>query len=733
MRIQAYFEEWSRRPGDSVRLAISAPDVLVKVGFGRLVTGPETMSGNSVGYCPIEGVVDGEIACRKQANGVGSYAKLPITEGLLSAGAAIHCWIWPTVPDLTRLQTIWTLGGGGVGLRLVLRDARLELISGGDLLAVCSLPITAKRWYSVHVDIADTGTSIEVASVGTLAKTTRAAASGAPVSVAPASCLLLAAHYIDDDGSPVDSYNGKIDSPLIFAGPMGDASIDMHRDSADSARLVGRWDFAADFGRPQLPALTASCADGMVWNGAERGVTGHRWDGTSESFVAAPEHYTAIQFHDDDVIDCAWDYDLSFELPSDLPSGVYAVRLEAEGDCEYYPLFVAAKPIETAPILFLVPTNTYVAYANNHLAAFDFSAVMSHQKVVPEDEQILFTQAHLGRSLYDVHSDGTPVRYVSRRRPLLNVRPNAFNWLTNSHRHFAVDLFVIEWLERLDIPYHVATDEQLEREGCGLLSRYDVVVTGSHPEYWTKAGLSSLEQYLRHGGRLMYLGGNGFYWVSTKDPHQPWVMEVRRDHSGTRCWDAPYGERTHTTTGELGGIWRLHGASPNQLVGVGFAAEGWSRAGGYRRLPASYEGAGAAFFDGIADELVGENGFVLGGAVGDEVDRFDIALGSPPHAEILATSVGLGREYQLAIEDQTLTLPDQDGVARPDMVRADMVYFEIDGGGAVFSAGSIAYAGALAWNGFDNSLCRMTTNVIRQFAGVALSPAGGAEVQEGVA
>ena len=55
---------------------------------------------------------------------------------------------------------------------------------------------------------------------------------------------------------------------------------------------------------------------------------------------------------------------------------------------------------------------------------------------------------------------------------------------------------------------------------------------------------------------------------------------------------------------------------------------------------------------------------MLGGAVGDEVDRFDVALGSPEHAYLLGTSTGLGNEYQLVIEDLTLSLPGQGGAER---------------------------------------------------------------------
>lgn len=432
--------------------------------------------------------------------------------------------------------------------------------------------------------------------------------------------------------------------------------------------------------------------------------------------MEVPGQYCALQFHDDDMVNAGWTYDLEFALPTDLQSGIYLVRLESKQSVNYYPLFVKAKSYCRAPILFLIPTNTYLAYANDHLAALDFSAVMAHEKIVPDDEKYLFEHREPGRSCYDRHADGSPVRYSSRRRPLFNVRPNAVNWLTGSHRHYPVDMYILEWLEHVGIEYHVATDEDLDREGRLLLDRYNVLVTGTHPEYWSRFGLDTLESYLGSGGRLMYLGGNGFYWVTTRFLDQPWVIEVRRDNTGTRCWDAPYGERTHVATGEAGGIWRTRGRGPNRTVGVGFSSEGFSKGCGYRRLPGSYDAATDKFFAGVTEEVMGGQGYVLGGAVADEIDRYDLALGSPEHAVVLATSTGLGNEYQVVIEDMTLMLPDLGGEKRPDLVRSDMVIFPIDGGGGVFSVGSIAYGGALAWNDCNNDLSRVTANVLRAFA-----------------
>ena len=45
-----------------------------------------------------------------------------------------------------------------------------------------------------------------------------------------------------------------------------------------------------------------------------------------------------------------------------------------------------------------------------------------------------------------------------------------------------------------------------------------------------------------------------------------------------------------------------------------------------------------------------------------------------------------------------------------------MVYFEYPQGGAVFSASSIAWCGALSHNQYENTVSRITDNVLRRFA-----------------
>ena len=102
-----------------------------------------------------------------------------------------------------------------------------------------------------------------------------------------------------------------------------------------------------------------------------------------------------------------------------------------------------------------------------------------------------------------------------------------------------------------------------------------------------------------------------------------------------------------------------------------------------------------------------------GGAAGQEIDRYDTRLGSPGHAVVLASA----SEFS---PDMVRTKEEFEGsvvYATPDpFVRSDIVFYETPSGGAVFSVGSISWFGALARNGYDNDIARMTANVLHRFA-----------------
>ncbi|MCF3594630.1 LamG domain-containing protein [Rhodobacteraceae bacterium LMO-12] len=721
MQIEAYFEEWSRLPGETVRMAVSTPHKSVRATMERIVRGPTSVDSDNGSHPfgdPIAGI-DITIPGKKQTTPLGSYGDFPL--GQCFEGAwTLHLWFRATVPDWDQSQTVFSVSDASddaASMAVEIRNGALAL-QIGEARYPLDLTVAGNTWYSLVVSVNGDQVRVEIRQVRGVpgAAVARTVALRAPGAGAEIEALRLAAAGVSESGSAINGFNGKIGTPSFYDRTLTpEETENLH--TGDGSGLKPRlcWNLAETFNRRELREISGRAPDATLRNGAERAVTGHNWTGLCDSFLTVPEQYAAIAFHSDEMLDAGWDYNLSFDLPDDLTSGIYAVRLEAEGHVDLYPLFVRAAPGTKADVLFIVPTNTYLAYANDRFASADLSSIMGHDKCITDEEKYLNANPEFGRSCYDVHADGTPVRYSSRRRPLVTVRPHFPNWITGSYRHFAVDLFFIEWLESLSHSYHVVTDEDLHREGPDLLNDHKVIVTGSHPEYWTNDALTAVEHYLKSGGRGMYMGGNGFYWVTSIDPDRPWIVEIRRENGGVRAWDAPPGERNHVHTGEPGGLWKYRDRGPNSLFGVGFATEGFSEGKGYTRSEASYAPRFKAFFDGVDEGVIGDFGYILNGAAGDELDRFDVANGSPEHTIVLSSATGFGREYLVVPEDTRIPMPDQDGPNRPDLVRADMVYLPYADGGEIFSVGSIAFVGSMAWNGFDNNAARVATNVLNEF------------------
>jgi N,N-dimethylformamidase len=434
-----------------------------------------------------------------------------------------------------------------------------------------------------------------------------------------------------------------------------------------------------------------------------------------------PAQFGAIHFHDDDLYDAAWSSDFAFTVPADLRSGFYAVRLRTGPHEDYVPFFVVPpRGVARAPLAFLAPTASYMAYANDHGMLVSADAELGMGRLVELQPQDFFLGEHpeFGRSLYDTHSDESGVCYSSRLRPMLNQRPKYQSWnggIGSSLWQYNADTHVVKWLEDSGQAYDVITDEELHTEGLSLLRRYRAVMTGTHPEYYSTAMLDALQAYTDQGGRLIYLGANGFYWRIAYHRELPGVIEVRRAEGGCRTWRAEPGEYYMSFTGEHGGLWLRQGRPPQLVCGVGFSAEGFDLSSYYRRLPDSHDRRAAFIFEGIgADERIGDFGLIGGGAAGLEIDRADRALGTPPHALVLATSEGHTDNYLIVPEDVSCMRLNITGSTSP-LVRADLVFYETMNGGAVFSTGSIAWAGSLLHNGGNNNVARVTSNVLRRF------------------
>ncbi len=724
LSLTGYSDRLSVQQGETIRFMVSTREPEYRADIVRLIHGDPHPNGPGFKEELILTPVNGRYPGRRQELRPGSYVEVADEALLQPPGSlTLQAWVNPTTlqDGDQAIVAKWSAGeDAGYGL-FVGSEGGLSFWIGNEAQGVrrvtSGTPMQAARWHFVAASYdAENGAvtlyqqpfrSWPVGEGGVIV--TR------PVSIRSAgrnrAALLLGAtgRSTNSGGDGVGNFfSGKIESPRVFGRALAAEEIERLRGDASAsevgASLIAAWDFSKNISSELVTDVSPNRLHGKTVNMPMRAATGHRWTGKETNFTHSPNEYGAIHFHDDDLADARWQVDFAFKAPSGLRSGVYAARLRAGNNEDYIPFFVRPKKgTADARIAYLIPTFNYLAYANYN------------------------SQIHGLLSLYDHHSDGSGVTYASRLIPLLDMRPKLAKEVSAAGkpfaRHLSADLYLVDWMEAKGFDYDVITDDDLAAEGAELLAPYKVVVTGSHPEYTSEGMLDGLEAYLNSGGRLMYLGGNGFYWVTSQFPGLPHVIEVRR-WGGTRAWQAEPGEYHHSSTGELGGLWRFRGRPPQKLVGVGFSAQGW-RADGrcglnrpYRRQPDSFDPRAAFIFDGIGEEEIISDFASLGlgrGAAGDELDRLDYALGTPAHALLLATASGFSQDYQHVIEELPTMHSTRTESGNP-LVRSDLVFFEYPNGGAVFSVGSISWFGSLSDNGYDNNVSRITGNVLERFA-----------------
>ena len=527
-------------------------------------------------------------------------------------------------------------------------------------------------------------------------------------SLAEYDTIVLAASL--DKSSPVNSFpkncfNGKIDNFNVLT------SKTKSNDREDFEPVL-KLDGSANNMSKQELVDDVNGFNAQLINFPTRAVTGINWDGKTTSFHVDPEAYSAVHFHEDDLYDSSWESDFKLKVPKSWDSGVYAAYLRSDkDDREYYvPFILRASKGNEKKCAFLVSTTTYAAYANMNLRVHAQFNELIHGRLTVTDytDWYMVNYPELGLSCYDIHRDGSVVYYSSMKRPVTNFRP------TGRIYKMCMDLLIIAWLERSGIEYDVIADEDLHREGYDSIKEYTTVITSSHPEYYSANMLDSLDELVNNSGRLMYLGGNGFFWVTGYHDEYPGIVEVRRNGkffawSSYDC-DDPF----LSFTGEQGGTWGSAGRHPEKLAGVGFVLQGFDTCEGYRRSEDSYDDRVRFIFDGIDDEVIGDFGILQGGAAGYEMDNYNVRNGSPQHGLVLASSENHSNLYEM-LEVKVESYLDFHTQIDKARIRADIVFFETPSGGAVFSVGSIAWCGSFSVNNYENNIKKLSDNVLHRF------------------
>lgn len=371
-------------------------------------------------------------------------------------------------------------------------------------------------------------------------------------------------------------------------------------------------------------------------------------------------------------------------------SGLYYLHAKTASGAFFSFPWVVAPASPQAPIAVLASTNTWNAYND-----FGGRSNYINARALPPEPTVNSRQ-----DLLRYQGEGAWPEWSfpdSEYAPLSFERPERGNNIPEDTEvtdpiegrdgcHMApAEWRLLGWLEREGYSYDFYAEYHLH-SGDLDLDAYQVLILSVHPEYWSREMYLRVKEWVyRRGGHLMYLGGNGMNCeVEFLDESTlRFKTFLPSDDASLGGYDHEHPEIRYESRFDRTVESEAH------LLGVVCTETGIMTAAPYRVLDAShwvFEGTGLRNGDIFGEESLHER--VHGGASGHETDKRSPS--SPPNTVLLAKGLNV----------------DEGG--------AEMVYYETDSGGAVFSVGSITYPACLL---VDRVLTRITRNVLDRFLG----------------
>ena len=735
----AYSDQISARNGEMINFKVSSDNPgEFQFQVVHIRCGDDSPEGPGLKQTPVSEPVS--YPARYQKTQVGSFIRINHLKPLVSSGFSLQVKIWPTLLGRTEqaIMGAWSNKDKAGFCLFINKQGNIVFRLGdgkGNVESVMTdRPLLERNWYLVSA-IYDAETKMihlvrkPLSVYPEIGRNSEQGDISVDEGVFSNVCqlqydserpfLIAGWNDLDNEGDAVVTglFNGKIDSPKVYAQAVSTAYLQRWdvAELPDSEKIpaVASWDFSQCISGDEILDVSGNDYHGKTENLPTRAMTGWNHDASEMNWMHKPAHYGAIHFHEDDLYDCKWETDVAWEVPNSLRSGTYAAYLTQGEHWFYVPFYVLPAPGKKKNRLcLLISTASYYAYVNNQIP-LTWGSLYEHSSTVfttiGETDRHLKTHPEHGLSMYDFHSDGSGVCYASRLRPFLRMGPRDELWQYNADTH------ITDWLEELGMEFDVITDDELNQYGAEILNDYVCVMTTTHPEYYSQSMMRGLLDYQQQGGRFIYLGGNGFYWRVAYHPTLPGVIEMRRAEDGMRSWIAQPGEYYMSFTGELSGLWQRNGIPPEAVCGVGFCAQGFNFAKPYYRTQTSFDPRVEWIFKDIdPSQPIGDFGTVFGGAAGSEIDSIDYEMGTPPHALVIAESTDFGADFHWVNESFHHTHSAVNGENCP-YVRSDMVFYETPNNGAVFSVGSIAFAGSLAHHNYDNNVSRLLKNVVTGF------------------
>jgi N,N-dimethylformamidase beta subunit-like, C-terminal len=273
-----------------------------------------------------------------------------------------------------------------------------------------------------------------------------------------------------------------------------------------------------------------------------------------------------------------------------------------------------------------------------------------------------------GGQNYYINHTSFPSKYIiSTKRPFdLHLRDAIGDTCGVARDHLlAGERFVWAWLEREGLGYDLYSDADLHSRNVfdNSLRRYDIILISTHNEYWSYDMINNLEEFMRGGGNVICLSGNALY------------KEVQYFDDSLIGLD--------------GALFRYQNFPEEAILGVAHDARGFGTWAPYKVIEADH--------------------WVFKGTGLSEGDLFGLdGLNVSPDGKAGASAWETDKIYPRTPSGTVLLAKG----TNPNGGGADLVIYEVAGGGRVFSAGSITFGGSLL---VDEHTSRITRNVIDNF------------------
>ena len=677
--INAYLDSLSVHPGDCIR--VHASELTARLSVRQWFHSDPHALGPGVRVNECEWG-SGEVAGDWAPTSVGSWIHAPdVLTG--DADFTVSAWILPTDLSLDSAAISWHTLWGTLTLEVAARELVVRLSRGDEVQTVRSAQrVTERQWSFVGLVVNAREGRITMFSAPW-------GRTGGP--------------FVSDsdvDGARIVPDRGELFVGRDAGGSQGSfdghiAGLRVHARALDIVELMDvmnglgfpadhEWQFDDRSDPDTVPSVSSGTSSMALMNAPA-------WSALAPPPVDSEGRPLtlpgSVHLHRDDVEDCDWPVVADVVVPIGAPTGVYTLCVTTAEEQRELPFVVMG----TSRVVLQVPTLTWQAYGN-------LGRDPEHWP---------------GRSHYSLHSDGSAVIVTTSRRPCDTFSPHA-RLEVDGHDGFAgadvvthllmADLYAWQWLVAEGVGPALIDDRELHLAGIEALEGVDVLVLSAHPEYWTTQMLDALQTYLDRGGSVIYLGGNGLYWVTSLHPTKPHLMEVRR-WGGSQTCSVAENDRIHQFESVQGGLWAEAGRPPNAMVRVGFTGFGAGPSLEFERTDASYSPEWAWAFDGVETSRFGAEGINAG--AGNEYDRVDLTLPSPGPLTVLASAVPQTPDHFGAFEYGLARAPHPS-------VRADMIATATESGGMVFSTSAVSVSGCLIVEDADAPMKRVVSNVLRR-------------------